>query len=399
MEQKEDMKNIAIYCPRLTGGGAEKVAGMLSKELSRDSNDVYFFVLYKKNITYEYGGQIIDFGFDSIDENYKGKKKWLKKAIAYIKLPGQMKSKKKELGISCTVSFLDFPSIINILSKANDKIIVSIRSPKTPQKTQTYGTRNRIRVFICHTLLKMFLKRADAVVPASYGIEEDLVTNFGVAEDKVHVIYNFINTGLISNLKNENIEECEKCFIENNYVFLSVGRLEEEKNPQALLTHFAEVATQFDNVKLAFLGDGSLRDSLIAQSEKLGVASKVMFIPYTNNPYKYMSKCDALIVDSLYEGYPNVIIEAMACSLPVLSVDCFSGPREIIGDIKSYKDKIQGVKYCDRGVLFERGFEKEALIYAINNKKRLKEMATRGNDFISMYSNEYISSEWKKIIY
>lgn len=391
-------EKIAIYCPRLTGGGAEKIAGMLSKELSQYYKDVYFFVLYKKNITYEYGGQIVDFGFDDIDNKYVGKRKWFKKFIAYLKLPMRMKNRKRELNISCTISFLDFPSIINILSKANDKIIVSIRSPKTPQKSQTHSIRNRLRVFVCHALLKLFLKRADVVVPASYGIGEDLTTNFNVSKNKVRVIYNFINIDAILNQKNKEIEEREKNFIENKFNILCVGRLEEEKNPRTLLTSFAKVAKHFSDVNLIFLGDGSLRASLIEETKILGIESKVMFVPYTNNPYKYMSRCDALIVDSLYEGYPNVIIEAMACSLPVLSVDCFSGPREIIDNMKSYKEKIQGIKCCDKGILFERGFEEEAITYAINHKNDLEKMSLNAKMFILKYSNEYIVSEWQKII-
>lgn len=395
------MKTIAVYCPLLTGGGAEKVAGLISKALEPYVDKVYFFILYKRKITYEYGGELICFGFDEIDKKYARFGRLVvfgRKALAYLKLPGRMRKTKRELGIDCTISFLDFPSIINILARADDKIIASIRCPKTPQKQQSIGIVSKIRTFVYHALLRKYLNRADMIISASHGIREDLEENFGVAAEKSRVIYNFLDQDKINSVKKEEIEPEYKDFFENKFIFLSVGRWEEEKNPESILNSFAEISQWNPTAGLVFIGEGSLREKLIKTGEQKGLEDKVLFIPYTSNPYKYMEQSDVLISDSLYEGFPNVLIEAMCCGCPPVAVDCFAGPREIIGDMTTYTTAICGVKAFPRGILFERGKLQEAMQYVLDNQEKLQKMAECDRLYTQQYSNEEIVRQWMACI-
>lgn len=395
------MGTIAVFCPTLTGGGAEKVAGLLSRELESYGDKVYFFVLYKKKITYEYGGRLICFDFDKIDERYLRYGRFVvfgRKALAYLYLPKRMREVKRKLGINCTISFLDFPSVLNILSRADDKIIASIRCPKTPQKQQSVEWISKLRTFVYHAMLRKYLNRADGIVSASYGIREDLEQNFGIAEEKSHVIYNFLNQEKINVLKEEKIEAKYKDFFENNFVFICVGRLEKEKNPESVLNSFSQMAQSESNIRLLFVGEGTLRKRLINIAEQKGIQKQVLFISYTQNPYKYMKRSNALILDSFYEGFPNVLVEAMCCGCPPIAVDCFAGPREIIGDITTYMTKINGVKVLPRGILFERGKLHEAMQFVVENPIKLREMGEYGRAYVRQYSNKEIVKQWKKCI-
>ena len=395
------MKTIAIYCPMLTGGGAEKVAGMVSMALEPYVDKVYFFLLYKRKITYEYSGELVCFDFDRIDEKYSRYGRivtFLRKALAYLHLPKRMQKTKRELGIDCTISFLDFPSVINILSRAEDKIVVSVRSPKSPQKQKDSGIAEKLRVFIYHTMLRRYLNKADVVVPASYGIGEDMTVNFGVATEKIRVIYNFLNKEKINEIKSEVIEPEYRNFFDNHFTYLSVGRLGKEKNPESILHSFAEISRENADARLVFVGDGVLRGRLAEAAEQMGIQDKVLFIPYTSNPYKYMANSNVLVTNSLYEGFPNVLIEAMCCGCPPVSVDCYTGPREIIGDITTYETTIGGVRAFPRGILFERGKLSDAMKYALENREELRKMAECAKLYAEQYSNEAIVRQWVECV-
>ena len=110
---------------------------------------------------------------------------------------------------------------------------------------------------------------------------------------------------------------------------ISVGRLEEPKNPQLLLDAFALVPKGC-NATLQFIGDGRLRGELVQRSKALGIEGRVRFLGYQSEPYEYISAGDLLVVSSDREGFGNVIVEAMYCGLRVVSTDCGEGVRDIL---------------------------------------------------------------------
>ena len=85
-------------------------------------------------------------------------------------------------------------------------------------------------------------------------------------------------------------------------------------------------------LELHILGDGELRESLARLAGELGIADRVTFLGFQRDPFRHMRKADIFVLSSLWEGFGNVLVEAMAMGAPVVSTDCPHGPGEIIKD-------------------------------------------------------------------
>jgi glycosyltransferase involved in cell wall biosynthesis len=112
---------------------------------------------------------------------------------------------------------------------------------------------------------------------------------------------------------------------------ITLGRLIPRKGFDLLIRAFQTVLKQED-LQLILIGEGPEHGNLVRLSQQLGINHRVHFVGYQTNPYKYIAKADIFICPSLWEGFGNVVIEAMACGAPVIASDCPFGPGEIIAD-------------------------------------------------------------------
>lgn len=168
---------------------------------------------------------------------------------------------------------------------------------------------------------------ADGVVAVSQGVAIDLV-KIGLPKEKIKVIYNPIVDGEL----NHRIQQpCSHSWFEPNQppVILGVGRLTKQKDFSTLLQAFALVRQQIP-ARLMILGEGEERLALESLVQKLNLESDVALIGFVDNPYMYMSQASVLVLSSVWEGFGNVLVEAMAAGTPVVSTDCPSGPAEIL---------------------------------------------------------------------
>jgi glycosyltransferase involved in cell wall biosynthesis len=112
--------------------------------------------------------------------------------------------------------------------------------------------------------------------------------------------------------------------------FLAMGRLSHEKGFDLLLESWSIASRQLCDWSLRIVGDGKMRDQLVQQAKTLGIENRVIFAPFSEDPFSLYSECGVFVLSSRFEGLPFVLIEAMTCGAACISFDCPNGPREVI---------------------------------------------------------------------
>lgn len=171
---------------------------------------------------------------------------------------------------------------------------------------------------------------ADGVIAVSQGVAEDLIHAIGLPQSIIKVLYNPVVPSDVMERAQDAITH--PWLVDHaRSVILGVGRLERQKDFSTLMRAFARVSKQRP-FRLIILGEGSQRKNLESLAGELGIADMVSMPGHVPNPYAYMARCDLFVLSSLWEGFGNVLAEALAVGIPVISTDCPSGPREILAD-------------------------------------------------------------------
>jgi len=314
-------KNILFLAISLNKGGAERVVSILLKHLTSHQNVNIYLILMEDGIAYE------------LPENIKpivlsrSKKSGMRKLLELPLIAYQIAKFAKENKIDTIISFLYRPNYINILAKFfgfKGQSIINIRS--TTSRYLNEGLLGKINLF----LIKNLFNKADLIISNSIGVKEDLNTLLTI--DTRHIaIPNPIDITKVEALSDSTQGINQELDPSIDYI-ISVGRLIPLKRNKDLLLAFSKIYKQLDNAKLLFVGEGQLKEDLIQYSEKLNIKDKVIFLGNVDNPFYYLKKSTLFVMTSELEGFPNVLIEAMACGLPVVSSNCTSGPKEILGD-------------------------------------------------------------------
>ena len=181
-------------------------------------------------------------------------------------------------------------------------------------------------------ILKLLLPKADGIVCVSQGVAEDLRTSIPASSRKIETVYNPVLTQEIAEKAGEPVDH-PWFDSEGPPVIIAAGRLTAVKDHAMLLRAFAELV-QSRPARLVMLGEGPERENLMQLARRYGIAQHVELPGFKLNPFAYMSRANVFVLSSRYEGFPNVLVQAMACGTPVVSTDCRSGPREILEDGK-----------------------------------------------------------------
>jgi len=210
------------------------------------------------------------------------------------------------------------------LSCISTNIILSVHSPLSI----SLKSSNTLIEKMMPSLVKMSYSKAFKVVAVSRGVSRDLISNFGLQENKVRTIYNPIINSELYDLGQENI--FHRWFEPQQLpVILAVGRLSLEKDYPTLIRAFQRVRQQ-RSVRLLILGEGGERSKLESLVKVLGLGEDVELPGFVRNPYAMMRKASCFVLPSLFEGFGNVLVEALAMGCPVVSTDCPTGPNEIL---------------------------------------------------------------------
>ncbi|HEY8363833.1 MAG TPA: glycosyltransferase, partial [Tissierellaceae bacterium] len=177
-------------------------------------------------------------------------------------------------------------------------------------------------------LMKFLYPLADAVIAVSEGVAKDLTQIIGLPAEKVKVIYNPVITPEIFKKAEEPIKH--PWFAPGELpVILGVGRLTKQKDFITLIRAFDIVRKEYPS-RLVILGEGEERPELEALVQELDLEQYVNMPGFVENPFSYMKKAAVFVLSSRWEGLPNVLIQALALGIPVVSTACPSGPTEIL---------------------------------------------------------------------
>lgn len=309
-------KKISILIVSLYSGGAERVVSILLNYF-KDTFDIQL-VLLQPVIEYEIPS---DQQITVLDKNPSNNP--LLNVLRIPLLAFRYYRFLKKNNINTSLSFLNRPNFISGFLKVfgwKGKIILSERT-----LTSEYYTVKTIGDKIGRLLVKKLYPHADLIVCNSKNIEADLRTTFKV-QTNYRIIYNPIELKVIK----EKIKQFAPpaSITSKPFTFISIGRLNYIKNHLMLIK--AASLLKDINCRVQIIGKGELKETLDNYIVAAGMQEHVIIIDHTSNPFSYLTMADCFVLTSNFEGFPNVVLEALACSLPVISTDCKGGIRELL---------------------------------------------------------------------
>lgn len=324
------MKNVLLLGSELGKGGAERSISLLSYYLEKQQYNVTLCILSGKDRQRYYKTCENVLFIDPPEHTGI-----LGKINAWRYRLKKVKTLKKELKIDVAISFLEGPDYVNVLTKRKEKIVISIRGSKTNDK-EISGLKGTLRK---QFLIPYLYNKANQVVCVTNALSDELHNHFSIPQSKLKTIYNFYETDEIDQLSNESLTNNE-AEIFSLPVIVTCGRLHIAKEQDKLIRIF-NIVRKTTPVRLILLGDGELKESHRALCHKLGMKTcdwendhfedaDVYFMGFQKNAFKFYKHSKLFALTSSWEGFPNVLAEALLCKIPVVSTDCHSGPREIL---------------------------------------------------------------------
>lgn len=366
-------KKVLIFVPSLMfGGGAAKVASTLSLNLS-DNYEISILTFFHSIENYPYRGK-----YYSLQEKqfFKGV------FVRFFKIKNIIKSISPDIIITFMnrTSFWIIP--IMYLYNINTPLIINVNTnPNFHYKKRVYGK------FLIRILYP--LKKVSTIVPVSKELKNILVSKYNLNGNKINPIYTGFDIKNIQKLAKENVSDYINIFKDTEVIkFITIGRLSKEKGHKYLIKAFSKVTKKISNSKLFIIGEGPMRTNLMKLIKNLYLDNKTILLGTKKNPYKYLSKANIFVLSSLHEGLPTVLIEALACNIPIISTNCETGPKEIL---------ING-KYGILTKIADSHDLAEKMIFLAENKEVREELSQKSKDRIKIFEKRNFIRNWNNLI-
>ncbi len=308
-------KHIVFLIDSLSGGGAEKVVLRLSEGLAKLGHKISI-VLLRQQITYQLPGGIDIHVLNTQKGNALCKLTYYWRAAKELQI--LIDSENQVNPIDLVISNLPEMDRVARFLKFNNIYFCIHNNLYQGYIAQKKGIKKIIK--------KIKLKRlydGKKLIFVSEGVKLDMLNNLAVTPAQSRVIYNPFAI--------QQIRDLAAMPVQQNYegYFIHIGRFNKQKRHDRLLRLFAKSAV---SDKLLLLGEGSAqqKEAICQYIQQYSLSDKVIMLNFQNNPYPYIRKAKALLLTSDYEGFGNVLVEALLCGTPVISFDCRSGPSEIL---------------------------------------------------------------------
>lgn len=350
---------VGFYISQIMYGGAEKVLVNLANGFDAKGFEVVLITTMRERCEPETNPSIKRYVINEEKDVFKSQ--------SFLNNNFKLRKILKQEKIDVLISFMGGALIHGVLATRGlrTKSIISVRND--PQKI--FGSSYR------RVLAKTILPLSEACV---FQTKEAMDWFPNKLVRKSVVIPNGINKSYFE-LAREPIQGA----------ILTCGRLEKQKNQGLLIRAFARVSKIDDQATLWIIGEGSLQNRLENLTRELGIENKVKFLGVMKDISNYLSKADLFVLSSDFEGIPNVLIEAMASSVPSISTDCpCGGPAMLIDD-------------QNNGVLVPVNDEialSNAIVDLLSDETKKSMIGKEARKSVSKFDFDTILSEWIKLV-
>ena len=306
--------NISLLLPNLHGGGAERVSLDLAKEFHARGHRVEFVLMQSKGeLLHEAHDQ-----FSVVDLEAR------RIRSLPLSLAGYLRQHRPDALLAAMWPLTVIAPLAARMAGTYPRIVAS------EHVDFRYTTSHKpYERFVLRRFGTVLYGLSNHVVAVSDGVADSLTQAAGLARDQIKVIHNPISSPPISN--DAALAAAEKLWSgPPGARIVTVGSFKAQKNHPLLLRAFAQIDRP--DARLMFVGDGAGRAELLSLAQELDVADRVVLAGFQHDPAPFYRTADLFVLSSDFEGFGNVIVEALACGTPVVSTDCPSGPREILGE-------------------------------------------------------------------
>ena len=365
---------ILVLHGHLSMGGEERVLLSVLRNLVELNYDVDLLITWNHKENNLFENEIpkkvnYEFLFDS----YNGKNKLIKEIYRIKAKTTYLKKIEKKIKNEKYDIVIDYSS--NLLKYDNFDIKIPVFA--WIHFSLTFGeklTLEKIKKY------KKQYKKYSKIFAITRVMKEEFINKVEIDEKKVELVYNPIDLKLIEK-KAENVEKKYENYLKQDY-FLQVSRLTQQKQPEHLVDIYYKLKQSGIKEKLYFIGDGEKKEIIKQKIKEYNLENDIILLGQIENPYPFFKNAKLFVHTAKYEGLPTVLLESLALGTPVVSYDCPTGPRDILGKNSEYGELIS---------LNDKDMFVEKVLELMNSKEKYEKYKNlsliRANDF-SMENNK-----------
>jgi glycosyltransferase involved in cell wall biosynthesis len=312
----------------MAGGGAERIVVHLVKHLNRDEFDARVGLLWRHGdyLTELAESELIVTGLAHGWIPYRDQPPWWQLLPSLALVPLQqadiIRRFRPHIVVTATKS-MNIAARFSLMLSSRGLQWVAREGNNTGAMIDHESPAGFLRA-LQNFAVRISYRRADRLVAISDGVGAQLARRFGIDSTRVSTIYNAVDLSTVRARADELAGN-----LPTQPFIVAAGRLVPQKGFDLLIRAFA-ARLEERPISLVIAGEGPERSALEALARTLNLQGRVYFPGFVRNPWSFFARAAAFVCSSRWEGFGNVIIEAMACGVPVVSTDCDYGPREII---------------------------------------------------------------------
>ncbi|MBY0493470.1 MAG: glycosyltransferase [Cyanobacteria bacterium] len=309
-------RRICFVLPSLNGGGAERAAVQILNGLDAERWDRSLFLFAREGPYLDEVDASIPI-HDAGTSSRSGRWRALRRHVA---------AERPDL----VMAFLSYFTVLSAVRAGNvgTRVAFNQQTPMSAFLTDAdYHWRRTWHKAVFSSVTRIGYAAADLIIATSKGVADDLTRAFAVDPAQIRVLANPVDLDRVRKAITEPVDE-SALPAGDGPLIVAAGRLAEAKNYPLLIDAVATVRERMP-VRLAILGEGEIEPVIRQHIERRGLSNAVSLLGFHANPWKFIARADVFALTSRYEGFGNVLIEAMACGVPVVAT-ASPGTRDII---------------------------------------------------------------------